>query len=381
MERDRFSNRNNERRDRYNDRFERRERSYDNYNSHERRREERYEYRSRYEKREEKKGRKEEEINDKETIMQQIEKERRTVFVRGLTTEASNEEIKEFFNQAGEVVHVEQVIDTTTKRSRGFGYVEFKSIEGAIKAIEMSGMFFKENSPIYVSESNAQQNRNTITVTNTQLQTNRIKVKNMNKQLSREDIEKVFGIAGKIIELEIKEEEESNNVMIEYDTIKMAKRAIELYDGRSFGNMKWEVFSICEKGNDIITNEDEQLLESKSKEILLKRIQGGTSTLFGQENINHYKALFVQNVFIQGKESIGFEKELRNDILEELKQYCQVKDVIIDLIHPKGVVYVLCETDLDAQKAFSVMHLRWFNMHLLRVEYYPESKIPIVHQN
>ncbi|ELP86596.1 protein HRB1, putative [Entamoeba invadens IP1] len=318
-----------------------------------------------------------EEQNERNSILEQLERERRTVFVRGLTTEATDSEIISFFKSAGTVVTVKQIIDQITQHSRGFGYVEFQTIEEANKAINMSGKFFKEGIPLFVADSNSQQNRNVSTVAALPLESKTIRVRNLIKQLDLDDINQVFGVTGTIVKRELKRDGDFNCALIEFETIKQAKKAIELYDGRKFGNVKWEVFSVKENGSDCINEDDEKLLAQRTKEMMMQRLQGG-GTVFDQENKEGRKALFVQNMFSLAKEKSGFEAELRDDVFEELKQYCRVKDVIVDIHHPKGVVYVVCETALDTQKAFSVLNLRWFNMRLIRAEYFPENKVPVI---
>jgi len=59
------------------------------------------------------------------------------LYVGGLSYETSEEELKEYFAQAGAVDSANIIIDRISGRSKGFGFVEMSSEEEAKKAIEM----------------------------------------------------------------------------------------------------------------------------------------------------------------------------------------------------------------------------------------------------
>lgn len=59
------------------------------------------------------------------------------LFVGGLPYATTDEELKNHFAQAGNVVSAQIVMDRMTGRSKGFGFVEMSSDDEASKAIEM----------------------------------------------------------------------------------------------------------------------------------------------------------------------------------------------------------------------------------------------------
>ena len=59
------------------------------------------------------------------------------LYVGGLSYEASEQELKEYFAQAGTVDSANIIVDRISGRSKGFGFVEMSSEEEAKKAIEM----------------------------------------------------------------------------------------------------------------------------------------------------------------------------------------------------------------------------------------------------
>ncbi len=59
------------------------------------------------------------------------------LYVGGVPYTSSNDDLKNHFAQAGAVVSAQIIIDKMTNRSKGFGFVEMESEEGANKAIAM----------------------------------------------------------------------------------------------------------------------------------------------------------------------------------------------------------------------------------------------------
>jgi RNA recognition motif-containing protein len=59
------------------------------------------------------------------------------LFVGNLSYGVRDDELREFFAQAGEVVSASVIIERDTNRSKGFGFVEMATEEAAQKAVEM----------------------------------------------------------------------------------------------------------------------------------------------------------------------------------------------------------------------------------------------------
>ena len=58
------------------------------------------------------------------------------LFIGSLAWATRDDELREFFAQAGEVVSAKVIVDRETNRSKGFGFVEMASDEEAKAAIE-----------------------------------------------------------------------------------------------------------------------------------------------------------------------------------------------------------------------------------------------------
>jgi RNA recognition motif-containing protein len=61
------------------------------------------------------------------------------VFVSNVAVKASRTQIREFFEQAGEVNSLQMIEDRRSGRHKGFGYVEYASEEGVTAALGLSG--------------------------------------------------------------------------------------------------------------------------------------------------------------------------------------------------------------------------------------------------
>jgi RNA recognition motif-containing protein len=83
------------------------------------------------------------------------------LFVGNLSFQATEEDLRELFQQAGTVESVRIVTDQFTGRPRGFGFVEMTTKEEATKAIEMlNGRLFRDRN-LVVDEARPQPQRGT----------------------------------------------------------------------------------------------------------------------------------------------------------------------------------------------------------------------------
>jgi len=81
------------------------------------------------------------------------------LFVGNLSFQATEEDLRELFAQAGTVETVRIITDQFTGRPRGFGFVEMATKEEATKAIEMlNGRLFRDRN-LVVDEARPQPQR------------------------------------------------------------------------------------------------------------------------------------------------------------------------------------------------------------------------------
>ncbi|MBI2460292.1 MAG: RNA-binding protein [Candidatus Rokubacteria bacterium] len=81
------------------------------------------------------------------------------LFVGNLSYQATEEDLRELFQQAGTVESVRIITDQFTGRPRGFGFVEMSSKEEAERAIELlNGRLFRDRN-LVVNEARPQPSR------------------------------------------------------------------------------------------------------------------------------------------------------------------------------------------------------------------------------
>lgn len=77
----------------------------------------------------------------------------KNLYVGNLTVNITEETLKDNFSNAGKVASVNIIKDKFTGQSKGFGFVEMETEEGARKAIEMFNGGKLDNNIIIVNEA------------------------------------------------------------------------------------------------------------------------------------------------------------------------------------------------------------------------------------
>ena len=81
----------------------------------------------------------------------------RTIFMRNLPWSATEDDIRSFLADAGPIYQVRLAVDYDG-RPKGFGHVEFESVEGAAGAIQLSGGYIGDRE-IYIETTTERQQR------------------------------------------------------------------------------------------------------------------------------------------------------------------------------------------------------------------------------
>ena len=95
--------------------------------------------------------------------LEKLTRDARTVFVSQLQVKVTEKDLKKFFQAVCNVKDVVLIRDRFTNRSKGFGYVEVKTLEDVPKALMLTGQRFifrngKQGFPISVKASEAEKN-------------------------------------------------------------------------------------------------------------------------------------------------------------------------------------------------------------------------------
>ena len=76
------------------------------------------------------------------------------IFVGNLSFQTMDTELRRLFSEFGEVTSAQIATDNFTRRSRGFGFVEMKETEAAMRAIEKLHNSYFMTRKIIVNEGN-----------------------------------------------------------------------------------------------------------------------------------------------------------------------------------------------------------------------------------
>lgn len=142
------------------------------------------------------------------------DRDRRTVFVQQIAARAEQRHLRAFFEQVGPVIDAQIVKDRVTHRSKGVGYVEFKSEESVPKAIELTGQKLK-SVPIIVQLTEAEKNRASRAAaaseggnaTNNGAPFHRLFIGNIHFSVTEEDLKEIFSPFGAIEQITLQRDD------------------------------------------------------------------------------------------------------------------------------------------------------------------------------
>lgn len=82
------------------------------------------------------------------------------LFIGNLDYSVTSDDLRDAFGKFGQIVDAVVITDRETRRSRGFGFVEFADDEAAKKAVEEMNQAELKGRKINVNPAKPQENRN-----------------------------------------------------------------------------------------------------------------------------------------------------------------------------------------------------------------------------
>ncbi|RKP11356.1 hypothetical protein BJ684DRAFT_13033, partial [Piptocephalis cylindrospora] len=199
-------------------------------------------------------------------------REFRTVFVMQLAQRLTNEELGEFFTQAGRVKGAKIVIDKITRRSKGVAYVEFYEQESVAKALELTDQKLL-GIPVIVQPSEAEKNRlaaEQAAMARTYASGrgveatgmgpgapgpqmfNRVFIGGVHYNLSEDDIELVFKPFGDLTEVRLERDDTGRSKgygFLRYEKAEDARTAVERMNGFQLAGRSIKVNLVTEQSS------------------------------------------------------------------------------------------------------------------------------------
>ncbi|KIH91295.1 RNA-binding protein 39 [Sporothrix brasiliensis 5110] len=168
------------------------------------------------------------------------ERDRRTVFVQQLAARLRTRELKEFFEKAGPVAEAQIVKDRVSNRSKGVGYVEFKSEDTIAAALQLTGQKLL-GIPVIVQVTEAEKNRQVRNTAETPTGGNatgvpfhRLYVGNIHFSITESDLRNVFEPFGELEFVQLQKDESGRSRgygFVQFRDSNQAREALEKMNG------------------------------------------------------------------------------------------------------------------------------------------------------
>jgi RNA-binding protein 39 len=314
--------------------------------------------------------------------------EARSVFVSQLAARLTARDLGYFFeDKLGEntVLDARIVTDRLSRRSKGIGYVEFRSIDLVDKALSLSGTVVM-GLPIMVQLTEAERNRLHPGDGNLNLPPGvtaphggamQLYVGSLHFNLTESDIKQVFEPFGELEFVDLHKDPVTGRskgyAFVQYKRSEDARMALEQMDGFELAGRTLRVNTVHEKGTTKYTSQDSLdeagggNLNAASRQALMQKLARiePTSKLetVARPNIQamESRCVLLKNMFSPEEETdTDWDKELADDVKGECEgKYGPVEGIKIER-ESQGEIYVKFSSVDASRKAVQGLNGRWF---------------------
>jgi len=351
----------------------------------------------------------------------------RTVFSCQIHPKNDERDLFEFFSEAGRVVDIQLLRDTRTFRSKGMCYIEYKDQKSVPHALSYSGRELG-GYPIVVQLTQAEKNiaaQAAEAIKNSQNPL-RLRVTNLPRKVSRSDIEPIFSAFGEILHISLRrsDDRESQTGVVEFKRETEAVAAMGQLNGLeilghklkcelddpdrdpnaildaiskiehigevksllpgSLGPMPSDLESISSTGDtwtQMTAGRRAALMSklSRSTEVdAMLQTAAGVKTEVSKPvapTVQPSPCLLLKNMFNPATEDTpDFDLDIREDVMEEVQKYGQLRHIYVDKTSPDGLVYLRFNGTDGAVKTHNALHGRWFAQNQIQATYQPSEE-------
>ncbi|KJA29462.1 hypothetical protein HYPSUDRAFT_32927 [Hypholoma sublateritium FD-334 SS-4] len=315
--------------------------------------------------------------------------EARSVFVSQLAARLTARDLGYFFEDKlgeGTVMDSRIVTDRLSRRSKGIGYVEFRSIDLVEKALSLSGTVVM-GLPIMVQLTESERNKlhpgdgslnlpPGVTSSHGSMQ---LYVGSLHFNLTESDIKQVFEPFGELEFVDLHRDPMTGRskgyAFVQYKRSEDARMALEQMEGFELAGRTLRVNTVHEKGTAKYTQQDSLdeagggNLNAASRQALMQKLARTESAPSLPEpaprvNIPQSmtsRSVLLKNMFDPEEET---EKDWDKDLAEDVKGECESKYGPVHAIKvekdTQGEIYVKFDTIESAKKAIQGLNGRWF---------------------
>jgi RNA-binding protein 39 len=314
--------------------------------------------------------------------------EARSVFVSQLAARLTARDLGYFFEDKlgeGTVMDARIVTDRISRRSKGIGYVEFRSVDLVEKAIALSGTVVM-GLPIVVQLTESERNRlhpgdgnlNLPPGVNASHGAMQLYVGSLHFNLTESDIKQVFEPFGELEFVDLHRDPMTGRskgyAFVQYKRSDDAKMALEQMEGFELAGRTLRVNTVHEKGTVKYTQQDSLEdsgggnLNAASRQALMQklaRIEPTPKPLpITKPNIPQAmqsRSVLLKNMFNPEEET---ERDWDKDLADDVKGECEDKYGKVDAImvekDSQGEIYLKFNAIDSAKKAIQGLNGRWF---------------------
>ncbi|KAF8832310.1 hypothetical protein HHX47_DHR1001377 [Lentinula edodes] len=278
------------------------------------------------------------------------------------------------------------VTDRLSRRSKGIGYVEFRSMDLVEKAMALTGTVVM-GLPIMVQLTESERNRlhpgdgnlNLPPGVNAPHGTMQLYVGSLHFNLTESDIKQVFEPFGALEFVDLHRDPMTGRskgyAFVQYKRAEDAKMALEQMEGFELAGRQLRVNTVHEKGATRYTQQDTLdesgggNLNAASRQALMQKLAriDTPSSLPEPTKLNipqqamQSRSVLLKNMFDPEEES---EKDWDKDLADDVKSECEEKYGPVEAIkvekETQGEIYVKFDSVESAKKAVQGLNARWF---------------------
>ncbi|KAJ6754757.1 POLYADENYLATE-BINDING PROTEIN [Salix purpurea] len=192
-----------------------------------------------------------------------------SLYVGDLEANVTDSQLYDLFNQVGQVVSVRVCRDLTSRRSLGYGYVNYSNPQDAARALEMLNFTPLNGCPIRVMYSHRDPS-------NRKSGAGNIFIKNLDKAIDHKALHDTFSAFGNILSCKVATDSSGQSKgygFVQFDSEEAAQKAIEklngmlLNDKQRFEQSMKEAADKFQGANLYIKNLDDSIGDEKLKEL------------------------------------------------------------------------------------------------------------------
>ncbi|KAG8928440.1 hypothetical protein FRC02_006899 [Tulasnella sp. 418] len=312
--------------------------------------------------------------------------EARSVFVSQLAARMTARDLGYFFEDKlgeGAVKDSRIVTDRLSRRSKGIGYVELRSIDLVSKAIALSGTIVM-GLPIMVQLTESERNRqassgdlNLPPGVSAPPQGMQLYVGSLHFNLTESDIKQVFEPFGELEFVDLHRDPQTGRskgyAFVQYKRAEDAKMALEQMEGFELAGRQLRVNTVHEKGSGRMIqdslDEGGGNLNSVSRQVLMQKlarteVAAPRPAPIMRPNIPTSmtsRCLLLKNMFDPEEETDpDWDKELATDVKDECEsKYGPVEALKVEK-ESQGEIYIKFDAVDTAKKALEGLNGRWF---------------------